>query len=108
MINITMFDTVEDLCKLTGLQTEKDLWNNGFNLDDWDVGFVSDVPLTMTVKEKAEDIDRHHYGIYESSYYEYEVPVEGASWLINRMEQYCVGYLHTEYKGKHYYMVYHA
>ena len=103
MINITMFDTVEDLCKLTGLQTEEDLWNNGFNLDDWDVGFVSDVPLTMTVKEKAEDIDRHYYGIYEN-----EVPVEGASWLINRMEQYCVGYSHTEYKGKHYYMVYHA
>ena len=47
MINLQMFDTEEDLMKLTGLSHDE-LWDNDFDLDDWDVGFVSDVPLTTT------------------------------------------------------------
>lgn len=46
MLNtITFFDTNHDLHKLTGLPRDdydKALWDAGFDLDDWDWGFVSD------------------------------------------------------------------
>ena len=41
MVNVTIFDTSEELEQLTGL-THKELWENGFNLDDWDWGFCLD------------------------------------------------------------------
>ena len=95
MINLQMFDTEEDLMKLTGLSHDE-LWDNDFDLDDWDVGFVSDVPLTVT--EHYDDNDE----------YEYEEAVEDAYWLVFQMDDYCVGYEHVEFKGRHYYMVHHA
>ena len=42
---VTFFDTREDLRELTGLpgdDYDKALWDAGFDLDDWDWGFVSD------------------------------------------------------------------
>lgn len=93
MINLTMFDTEEDLMKLTGL-TRDELWDNDFDTDDWDVGFVSDVSLTTTE--------------YDKDCGEWEEPVEDAYWLVRQMESYCVGYTHVEFKGRHYYMVHHA
>ena len=48
MINLVMFNTVEDLAKLTGLSTDNHnqaLWDAGFNLDDWDIGFQTGEPL---------------------------------------------------------------
>ena len=41
MVNVTIFHTDEELEQLTGL-TNKELWKNGFNLDDWDWGFCLD------------------------------------------------------------------
>ena len=38
---LTFFESVEDLGKLTGLSREE-LWENGFDLDDMDWGFRSD------------------------------------------------------------------
>lgn len=96
MINLTMFSTEEDLIELTGL-THDELLANDFNLDDWDVGFVSDVPLTVT---------RHNDDGEDDG--EYEEPVEDAYWLVYQMDDYCVGYEHVEFKGRHYYMVHHA
>ena len=96
MINLTMFSTEEDLIELTGL-THYELWENDFNLDAWDVGFVSDVPLTVT-RHNDDDEDGD----------EYEEPVEDAYWLVFQMNNYCVGYEHVEFKGRHYYMVHHA
>lgn len=95
MINLQMFTTEADLMKLTGLSRDE-LWENDFDLDDWDVGFVSDVPLTTTYHDD-DDGD-----------YEYEDPVDDAYWLVRQMENYCVGYEHVEFKGRHYYMVHHA
>lgn len=83
MIDLKMLTTREDLRKITGLPSDnhdKALWDAGFNLDDWDVCFVSDIPLTE----------------------------ENAWWLVIKMECHCVGYEHVEYGGKHYYMVYHS
>lgn len=96
MIKLTMFATEEDLTKLTGLSHDG-LWDNGFDLDDWDVGFVSDVPLTVTRHSDDGEDDG-----------EWEEPIEDAYWLVFRMEEYCAGYEHVEFKGRHYYMVYHA
>ena len=76
-----------------------ELWENNFDLDDWDVGFVSDVPLTETWVHDDDDYDDND---------EYEEPVDDAWWLVHQMEGYCVGYEHIEYRGRHYYMVHHA
>lgn len=80
MIGLKMFSTEKELSILTGLNHDE-LWDAGFNLDDWDVGFQTDIELTRK---------------------------DGAMWLVNQMDNYCVGYEHNEYKGKHYYIVYHS
>ena len=87
MKTITFFSTEEELLRLTGLALHKDLWEVGFDLDDWDFGFVSDTEWT-------EDWNDKH------PYYEY--------WILSRMDNYCCGYNHVEYNGKHYYMLYHS
>lgn len=92
MIELKMITTREDLRKITGLPSDNHdeaLWAAGFNLDDLDVCFVSDIPLTKQVDG-------------------YEETADEAWWLVSRMENYCVGYEHVEYNGKHYYTVYHS
>ena len=87
---ITFFDTREELRELTGLpgdDYDRALWDAGFNLDDWDFGFVSD-------KEFIEDWDDEH------PYYEW--------WMLTHMGAHCVGFKYVEYKGRHYYMLYHS
>jgi hypothetical protein len=95
MVNMVMFTTEEELEELTGLNRDE-LWDAGFNLDDWDCGFACDKVLhdvEGTDPETGEiTADWHKEGY----------------WLISRMENYCVGARHVEYKGKHYYMTYHA
>lgn len=81
---VTFFNNIDDLLKLTGLKTRGDLWSVGFDLDDWDFGFVSDTPW------------------HDKLQWCYEM------WLIDRMECYCCGYRHTEHNGKHYYIAYHS
>ena len=92
MIELKMLTTEDDLQKVTGL-THDQLWYEGFNLDDWDACFVSDIPLTVLVRDG------------DCKWLE---PICDAYWLVRQMENYCVGYEHTEYNGKHYYMVYHS
>lgn len=89
---VTFFDTVADLKQLTGLTCSNDLWRAGFDLDDWDWGFVSD-------NEWTEDWMNDHPSD-NHPYYEY--------WLLNRMDNHCCGYEHVEYNGKHYYILYHS
>ncbi len=45
MVNLVMFSTPDDILKLTGLPDRSALWDAGFNLDDWDAGFCSDIKL---------------------------------------------------------------
>ena len=90
MKNVTFFHTREELRELTGLPADdhdKALWEAGFDLDDWDFGFVSDT-------EWNTDWSGDH------PYYEW--------WLLTRMEYHRAGYEHTEYGGRHYYLVYHS
>ena len=51
MLNLVVFETEEELCELTGL-TEEELWQKGFNLDDWEIGFQSEVKLHKTPTKK--------------------------------------------------------
>lgn len=91
MKKVIFFETREELRELTGLPGDNHdiaLWDAGFNLDDWDFGFVSDEKWT------------EGWWNNEAPYYEF--------WLLNRMEAHCVGYRETEYNGRWYYMVYHA
>lgn len=89
---VTFFDTREDLRELTGLPADNHdqaLRDAGFNLDDWDFGFVSDEKWSSK------------WGWMDgSTYMEY--------WLLTRMENHCVGYEYVEYDGKHYYILYHS
>lgn len=89
---VTFFETLEELRKLTGLPADDHdaaLWDAGFDLDDWDFGFVSDKPWS-----------EEGWFSGKGSFYEY--------WVLSRMESYYVGYKHTEHRGKHYYMIYHS
>ena len=71
------------------------MYEIGFYLDDWDVGFCCDEKLHI------EHIDKYD----GSTYYECLYP---AYWLGQQMKNYCVGYNYCEYNGKHYYTVHHA
>ena len=88
MKTVTFFDTLDELLELTGMLRRDDLWEAGFNLDDWDFGFV------------CNDEWYSYWDGGSSNYYE--------DWLMTQMEGHCVGYKHTEYNGKHYYMAYHS
>ena len=92
MKTVTFFETREELRELTGLPADNHdsaLWDAGFDLDDWDFGFVSDT-------EWDADWNWRDGG----SYYEYML----LQWMYNH----CVGYEHVEYNGKHYYITYHS
>lgn len=108
MINLIMTGNEEDLQKLTGLD-HKGLWDAGFNLDDWDACFVSDIPL----HSRIESIHTSNWlgEEYDEVYYEldYDDPKrEDVHWLFTQMNNYCVGFNYVEYNGKHYYTVHHS
>jgi len=100
MLNLVVFETEEELCELTGL-TEHELWQKGFNLDDWEIGFQSEVKLHKTPTKK--DIEN---GYRENELIAlFDLP---AHWLMSQMNAYCVGANYVFLDGKHYYTVHHA
>ena len=101
MVHLIAFQTEKDLSELTGLSHDE-LWDAGFNLDDWDAGFQSDVRLHAEPTE--EDIAENYYNRDELIVYD-DCP---AYWLMMQMNNYCIGADYVEYKGKHYYMVHHS
>lgn len=78
---ITFFDKNEELCELTGTYSHKELLDAGFKLDDWEFGFVSDIPWSEEC----------------NSYYQ--------TWLLLCMARRRFGYKHIEFNGRHYYIV---
>lgn len=100
MVKLIEFETEEELMKLTRL-TEEELWEKGFNLDDWDIGFQSNTKLHKTPTE--EDIEN---GFSKDELLEdYSLP---ARWLMMEMNNYCVGANYVYLDGKHYYTVHHS
>jgi hypothetical protein len=101
MVNLIAFDTEEELMELTGL-SEDELWENGFNLDDWDIGFQSEIKLHTDPTQ--EDIDDGEYSS-ESLIADWDLP---AHWLMLQMNNYCVGANYVFLDGRHYYTVHHS
>lgn len=77
IVSCIIFTTEKELSVITGLNHEQ-LWESGFNLDDWDIGFCCQSPLNKS------------------------------NWLIAQMENYCVGYELVKFKKLYFYMVYHS
>lgn len=86
---VIFFDTARQLKELTGLDYDG-LWRNGFNLDDWDYGFVT--------TEEWDDPDKDSNA--NARYYQWHLPM-----LISNN---CCDFTHKEWQGRHYYMRYHA
>lgn len=97
--SITFFHTEEDLEHMTGL-SRSDLWNHGFNLDDMDWGIMSPEPLVEYYP------DEDGYELIDNIHYNRDKPYEHQ--LLEWMDNYCVGFCHTEFKGKHYYTLHHS
>lgn len=94
MIRCVMFTEEEGILELAGVKDTEVLWDAGFNLDDWDWGICCEQRLgEYRISEEGE---------------RYFVPVETATWLIDRMEMYCAGFSEAEYNGRWYYTVHHS
>lgn len=68
MSHITLFDTEEELIALTGL-THKQLWDAGFNLDDWNWGFRTINEILTNAEASLIDIMESCYCSVEMAYY---------------------------------------
>lgn len=97
-MDIKFFETEDELAKLTGLN-HQELWNNNFDLDDWDWGFCSDK------KYVVEHVDE-----FGGKFCEIKSNVKPSyiQQLLDWMSNYCCGLKYTEFNGKHYYMLYHS
>lgn len=75
--------------------------DKGFNLDDWNIGFQSEVKLHKAPATK--DIEN---GYRENELIvPFDLPAHG---LMNQMNSYCIGANYVCLDGKHYYTVRHA
>lgn len=102
MVHLIAFDTEEEeLMQLTGL-TRDELWDVGFDLDDWDIVFQSDIKLHRELTEEELEDDDYDRGEIIA---DYDLP---AYWLMSQLTNYCVGPSYVEYKGKHYYLAHHS
>lgn len=99
MIDVKIFATERQLEQLTGL-THDGLWDAGFDLDDWDIGFRFDEKMH---REVEEDDPKDCY--WNEIYPDYNSPYW---WLMNEICNYCVGPTYCEFNGKHYYLVHHS
>ncbi len=106
MFNLVAFQVSWELEELTGL-TRDELWDVGFDLDDWDIGFQCDKPIFEHVPvEKTSFWDGSKYTDYEMNLLDYDdCPV---NWLASQLYNYCVGPSYTFYNGKHYYLAHHS
>ena len=106
MKDIKVFNTVEEVYEILGKKAPAkywedpfydELWEAGFDFDDWDIGFCCKEPFTYTEHENDDGTGDEWEEAYDDVY-----------WLVTQMELYCVGYHHVEYGGWHWYTVHHA
>ncbi len=99
MDELIFFDSEEDLKLLTGLSSDE-LWEHGFNLDDWDWGFCTS---SDCFKRVEDEFGSSTYVLDESKRYPYYF-----FHLLMWMENYCVGYCATKYNDKTYFTLHHS
>lgn len=103
-----------------------ELWDAGFNLDDWDMGIASKIPLHTYVDAKTgndlseEEANERRAKIKklesdgkweEACELDDTLAIEwkdGAGWIGSHMESYCVGCNYCYFNGYHWYTVHHA
>lgn len=105
MKTLIVFNDYEDIYRILGWEftgdSNKDtplydkLWDNGFNLDDWDIGFACKEPLGRMVKDDEDD---------KRQWFEWD---DDVYWLGMKMENYYVRHHHCEFGGYHWYTVHH-
>lgn len=95
-IQAIIFDDEKDLQELTGLNHDQ-LWDAGFDLDDWDFGIAIEESLTTQYAEASGN------GALANCWSYYEFP-EVIQWMLDSC--YCVR--HVEYNGNRYMMSYHS
>lgn len=103
MLKMTWFETEEDLQKLTGLNHDQ-LWDAGFDLDDWDFGFRVTKKIHTTVERDQNDSN-------SEDYYREEIEADWDKegyWLLSRMQNCCCGAKHVKLGRYHYYLCYHS
>ena len=101
MLRFTWFETLDELQSLTGL-TREQLWDAGFNLDDWDFGIRCN-KILHEVPSKSD--------IEAGEYHEDELIVDydrEGYWLMQHMLNHCVGPDYVKFGRWHYYLVHHA
>lgn len=82
MLRLEIFKTEKELAQLTGLSVD-DLWDNGFDLDDWDWGICIN---TKDVKKFERD----------------------QRLILSSMSNYCCGYEKVSFPNKTFYLLYHS
>ena len=90
MENVVFFETDGDLKKLTGVEDFKELWDEGWDLDDWDFGIQTEEDWDeMDPNSEYYDNWKHYY-----------------RWCMeNMMNTFYIG--HYTHNGKHYYLKHH-
>lgn len=96
--NITFFENEAELNELTKLNHDE-LWDQGFDLDDWDWGFVTNENYTYEVITEYGDIELQ---------VDYDKTPSYIYSILNYMDNCCCGFRCVKYKDKFYYMLYHA
>lgn len=92
MENVVFFESDKDLKKLTGVEDFKELWDEGWDLDDWDFGIQTEEEW----KEMDPNSDCYEWRRWDH-YYRY--------CMEDMMNTFQVG--HYTHNGKHYYLRYH-
>lgn len=107
--NLTFFDSVDDIKKLTGLD-EDQLWNQGFNLDDMDCGFRIKNEGYFKV-ESYNDYDYKRWkwvNDVDCNYYNNDDFPYSVHRILTDWEDYCVGYYLAYYDNYVYVTLHHA
>jgi hypothetical protein len=88
------------LTGLSGENYDKALWDAGFDLDDWDFGLVSPVPLHEMVQ--SEDDNGMPTEVMQGK----DSPCY-MLWIMSGLENFGVQCDYVRYKGWHYYLRHH-
>lgn len=110
MVKIKLFETEEELKKLTKLTDDKALWDAGFDMDDFDFGIVLDHPIAdkVTYTFYGRDItDRKECVFTDVDYDPLGTNTKAETLIMQQWKEYGKGGTYVEYGGKHYYLFHH-
>lgn len=103
MLRLTVFTKAEELSRLTGVSCQE-LWEHGFDLDDWNWGIQALEPLReVHYYDKDDNECTADSPEMEYSEFVWKDGYESFFWKLSRDEDLDC----TEYDGKFYYISHH-